>query len=189
MKTIWALFGIMSLAGVAEACTVQVRISDTATAGPGVIFQAKSTAAAMFVRIGVKLEFTSTPKPSTCGKPIEIRFEAGSPGAERPDSLAYAMPYLESGTSIHVFVERVADLTTSNRRGVVLGHVLVHEITHVLEGTVRHSDSGVMKAHWDLGDFRAMESRALPFAPLDVLLLQGAGAGRQASASALATAN
>ncbi|MEO8370534.1 MAG: hypothetical protein ABI806_15225 [Candidatus Solibacter sp.] len=189
MQTTWVLFGIISLAGMAEACTVQVRISNTAIAGQGMIYQAKSIAADMFVRIGVKLEFTSTARPHTCGKPIEIRFETGNPGAERPDSLAYAMPYLEGGTSIHVFVERVAAMAPANCGGVVLGHVLAHEITHVLQGAARHSDHGVMKAHWDAGDFRAMQSRALPFAPLDVLLLQAAGMGKPTTDSTLAAAN
>ena len=54
---------------------------------------------------------------------------------------------------------------------------------------LRASGLSVGPDEGDAGDFRAMESRALPFAPLDVLLLQGAGAGRPGSASALATAN
>jgi len=191
MKTIWVLLGTMTLAGAAAAaenCTVQVRMSNTATAAPLVLFQAKSTAAAMFAHIGVKLEFTSSARPLACGKPIEIRFEAGTRAAERPDSLAYAMPYLEGGASIHVFVERVAAMVPANRAGVVLGHVLAHEITHVLQGASRHSEDGVMKAHWDSGDFRAMESRPLPFAPLDVLLLQTAATHKTQGADSLAAA-
>ena len=187
MKTIWVLFGIMSLAATAEACAVQVRISNSAAAAPAVLFQAKSIAAAMFVHIGVKLEFTPT-AGTTCGKPIEIRFESGVPRTERPDSLAYALPYLEGGTSIHVFIERVAAIAPANRAGVVLGHVLVHEIAHVLQGASRHSATGVMKAHWDAADFRAMESRPLPFDPLDVLLLQAVGTGKGATADTLAAA-
>jgi hypothetical protein len=30
--------------------------------------------------------------------------------------------------------------------------VLAHEITHVLEGTRRHSSTGIMKARWDNHD-------------------------------------
>jgi hypothetical protein len=29
-------------------------------------------------------------------------------------------------------------------------YVLAHEIAHIIEGSDRHSDSGVMKAEWDL---------------------------------------
>ena len=45
---------------------------------------------------------------------------------------------------------------------------------HVLEGVSRHSDRGVMKARWEPADFRAMASRPLPFAAIDVLLIQAA---------------
>jgi len=191
MPTIWVLFGILTLPATgtaADTCTVQVRISNTATAAPLVLVRAKSTAAAMFAHIGIKIEFTSATRAAGCGRQIEIRFESGIPGAERPDSLAYAMPYLEGGTSIHVFIERVAALVPANLAGAVLGHVLAHEIAHVLQGASRHSDSGVMKAHWDPADLRAMELRPLPFAPLDVLLLQAAGTGKPASPGTLAAA-
>ena len=91
--------------------------------------------------------------------------------------MAYAMPYREGGARIHVFVGRVAAMVPANRMGTLLGHVLVHEITHVLQGVSRHSAQGVMKAHWDTPDFRAMEVHPLPFDDLDVLLIH-AGAKR-----------
>ena len=136
MRTIRVLIGIMlgmGVAGAAAGCAVEVRLSNTALAAPGVVSQAKWTAGAIFARIGVKLAWTSGGSAPSCGNPIEIRLEAGDPGAERPDSLAYAMPYLGGGTSIHVFVERVVAMAPASRTGVVLGHVLAHEITHVLE--------------------------------------------------------
>ena len=48
---------------------------------------------------------------------------------------------------------------------------LVHEITHVLQGIDRHSDSGVMKALWTAQDYFQMRVEALPFAPEDVELI------------------
>ena len=55
---------------------------------------------------------------------------------------------------------------------VVLAHVLVHEITHVLQRIDRHSDSGVMKAHWTLRDYAQMEKDPLPFAAEDIQLIK-----------------
>jgi len=191
MKSIWVLLGIMNLTGAAPAadyCTAQVRLTNTAVVTTPALFQAKSAAAAMFAEVGVKLKFTSAFRPSTCRHQIEIRFESGDPGADRPDSLAYALPYLESGTGIHVFVQRIEAMVPAGRAGVLLGHVLTHEITHVLEGTSRHSDNGVMKAHGDAADLRAMETRPLPFAPLDVLLLQAAATRESSPAGSLAVA-
>jgi hypothetical protein len=50
--------------------------------------------------------------------------------------------------------------------------VLVHEITHILQGVDRHSESGIMKAQWTIDDYRAMASKPLSFTPLDVKLIQ-----------------
>jgi hypothetical protein len=54
----------------------------------------------------------------------------------------------------------------------LLAHVLVHEITHILQGVARHSETGIMKAHWTPVDYRQMLVHPLPFAPEDVQLLQ-----------------
>jgi hypothetical protein len=85
--------------------------------------------------------------------------------------MAYTMPYREGGARIYVFVDRVAAMVPPSRIGPLLGHVLVHEITHGLQGVSRHSPRGVMKAHWDTPDFRAMEVHPLPFDDQDVLLI------------------
>jgi len=55
----------------------------------------------------------------------------------------------------------------------ILAHVMVHEIAHLLEGVARHSQTGVMKAHWDGYDLMQMAVTPLPFDPEDMV-----GAGR-----------
>jgi hypothetical protein len=50
----------------------------------------------------------------------------------------------------------------------VLAHVLVHEVTHILQGFPRHSESGVMKAHWDSQNFAQMTWQPLPFTDDDI---------------------
>ena len=60
--------------------------------------------------------------------------------------LAYALPY--EGTHIVILFDRVRKMQP-NYVPAVLAHVLVHEVTHILQGIQRHSESGVMKAHWD----------------------------------------
>jgi predicted metalloendopeptidase len=63
----------------------------------------------------------------------------------------------------------------------VLGHVIAHEIGHVLEGVARHSTDGLMKPHWTLQDYWRMKNRHLFFAAEDVelmhLSMQRASAG------------
>ena len=54
----------------------------------------------------------------------------------------------------------------------MLAHVMVHEITHVIEGVCRHSKRGIMKAVWTDEDTRWMRARPLKFAEEDVKLIQ-----------------
>ena len=50
----------------------------------------------------------------------------------------------------------------------VLAHVMVHGTTHILEGLERHSDNGVMKAHWTNEDIASMARKQLSFDPSDL---------------------
>jgi hypothetical protein len=58
--------------------------------------------------------------------------------------------------------------------------VLVHEITHVLQGIEhqRHSEDGVMKARWTADDLYQMSYRPLHFDPFDVELIRRGLANR-----------
>ena len=65
----------------------------------------------------------------------------------------------------------------------LLAHVLVHEIAHILQGINRHSDEGVMKAHWDANDYHLMQSKPLFFTPKEIDLIQLGVATREEHAS------
>jgi len=71
-----------------------------------------------------------------------------------------------------VFYDRITETVGAVTLPHLLAHVLVHEITHILEGVARHSETGVMKAHWTSEDYRKMGGHHLPFAPEDVELIQ-----------------
>jgi hypothetical protein len=102
---------------------------------------------------------------------IEMQLVSGAPETFHPGALAYSMPYGTAGTRIHVFCDRVLGVSSHELGGAYLGHVMAHEITHVLEGISRHSAEGVMKAHWDVNDFYQMVYRPLRFATRDVDLI------------------
>jgi hypothetical protein len=106
--------------------------------------------------------------------PIVIEVVGESPPEVVPGVLAYSN--LCRGR-ITVFLDRIEKL---ENQAIVLAHVLVHEITHVAEGINRHSDSGVMKAHWTGRDFAEMRLRPLGFAPEDLQLIRQ-GLSRRAS--------
>jgi hypothetical protein len=55
---------------------------------------------------------------------------------------------------------------------VLLAHVMVHEVTHVLQGMDHHSDTGVMKARWTSDDYKKMLWDPLPFTDYDATLVR-----------------
>jgi hypothetical protein len=70
-----------------------------------------------------------------------------------------------------VFWDRIEHPSYPASKGVILTHVLVHEITHILQRIDRHSESGVMKAAWANQDYRDMAWRPLSFTPHDIVLI------------------
>jgi hypothetical protein len=73
---------------------------------------------------------------------------------------------------VRVFCDRIQKSVAPEREPYLMGHVLAHEITHVLEGTDFHAVSGVMKAVWDFRECRQMTVHPLMFTATDILLIR-----------------
>ena len=82
-----------------------------------------------------------------------------------PKSLAYTNT---SDQHIEVLYDRIAAMVERIVLPKLLGHVLAHEIAHVLEGVARHSDTGILKARWDEHDVHDLAWKPLAFASEDV---------------------
>jgi hypothetical protein len=122
----------------------------------------------MFRGIGVKIDWR-TGIYACPSDGIVISMSDRTPATLVPDALAYAKPY--EGTHIVVFYDRIVESYRSVRVAQLLGHVLVHEITHILEGIARHSKSGVMKAFWTEIDYEQMSCKPMNFDREDVELI------------------
>jgi hypothetical protein len=48
-------------------------------------------------------------------------------------------------------------------RSVILGHVIAHEVGHLLLGTNSHSQDGIMSAEWSGSELRRLAKGALLF--------------------------
>lgn len=148
---------------------------------------AKVTARKMFADIGVAVKFCEKSKcPANREGIIQIRLNTGVPAERFPGALAYAMPY--EGIHIEVFADRLRKLIDPKRMHNLLAHVLVHEITHMLQGVIRHSETGVMKAQWEHQDHLKMGFKPLDFTDHDILLIRlglNARASRATNHSAL----
>jgi hypothetical protein len=130
-------------------------------------FRAEGTASGIYSRIGVKLDWRRDPQsyaPPNQG--ITITLSEGTEPTFHPGALAYAMPYQKR--TIGVLFDRVKAAAVPP----LLTYVLVHEIAHMLSGTDEHAAEGIMKSHWDEGDYAEMRRGRLTFTPRDVLLIQ-----------------
>jgi hypothetical protein len=177
MKTFWAIGIVMAgLSAQAAECTVTVYVR-AGSSWSAMLGRAEMQAAGMFRKIGVAVRFRNgadrvNASDDGCGAPIVLTM--GSQAGDQRSSehaLAYATPYSKSGTCIHVFLDRVAPGRNPYFETVLLAHVLVHELTHVLESVDRHSEEGIMKARWDSRDQELMKAHPLPFAAIDVELI------------------
>jgi len=129
----------------------------------------------MFAKIGVEIDWRSL-GTSCPARALVVSLETQEPDRFFPHAFGYAQPY--EGTHIHVFYDRVQKAVGPSRVRYLLAHVLVHEITHMLEGTVRHSESGIMKARWDAEESTDLHWKPLEFAPEDIHLIYSGLAGR-----------
>jgi hypothetical protein len=68
-------------------------------------------------------------------------------------------------------MDRIETTVPSNKQGKLLTYVLIHEITHILQGVAEHSPTGIMKAHWAREDHYAMWNGVLSFTPADIQLI------------------
>ena len=108
------------------------------------------------------------PKYRGPAKVIEVFVRRAVPSDFRAGSLGFTRLDSEAVAHVEVFYDRIHSCAPPSAVAPILAHVLVHEITHVLEGVARHSASGMMKAHWDAEDFKRMPHASLEFTAEDL---------------------
>ena len=167
-----ATLGFSSWADSIPVSRRQVTVCMGSTGDIELEHQAKAVSSGIFSEIGVKLQWRGRNNCPQEG--IFITLSNNTPVSLLPDAMAYALL-----THVVVFYDRVKNKPGSV--ACVLGHVVAHEIGHILQGVEHHSESGVMKAHWTGVDCREMTWRPLHFTPEDVLLINRGLEVREAS--------
>jgi hypothetical protein len=130
---------------------------------------AERIATDIYAQIGVELQWRYCRVCPAGG--IRIGMTVNPPASLAPGALAYTTPYGEG--TVRVFFDRLLDAGGRNReiRTALLGHVLAHEIGHVLQGISRHSEGGVMKARWEYRDVLDMLRKPFSFTAMDEQLI------------------
>jgi len=117
--------------------------------------------------------------PGRTAPTIVVIFSETAPERLEPAVVAQARPYATDGVRITFFRDRLQSFfyAMPSWVGSVLGHVMAHEIAHVLQGISRHSETGLMRPHWSHGDYRQMPVKPLPLTPYDIQLIRRGMAG------------
>ena len=100
-----------------------------------VIYPAQMFAVKLFAEIGLKLRWRDSCSASL--DVIKVAISNHTAESEHPGTVAYALPY--EGSHIVVLYDRVKLGVPHTYVSQVLAYVLVHEISHVIEGIDRHS--------------------------------------------------
>jgi hypothetical protein len=183
MKHYMQVAGLMVLAGVHVQAARDSRPADVTVFVEGGRFPpnivdcvARGSVTRMYARLGVRIDWRigNAARGTASGSPVTIQMRYANDNERHLplDSLAFSLPFGDGNTAVTVMynrIQRVAD--RSGREQVILAHVLAHEIGHILQRSDRHVGTGVMKAHWNNQDLRAMEKRPLEFTPEDIHLI------------------
>ncbi len=183
MMAILAAGTVMAAQAEVHERTITVYVVEGSTVPFRISYPARALASRMFAEAGIQIDWRLGKLMSGgSGRPIEIVYDTNRPEDFKRGALAYALPF--EGTHIHVFYDRIARTGESDPTRL-LAHVLVHEITHILQGVARHSTEGIMKAHWSCRDIAGMRQKPLPFTPDDLKLIHE-GMDRRATGPVLA---
>src|ERR1700730_17924190 len=106
------------------------------------------------------------PKPDTRNY-LVVSIRRGDPASVFPGALGFALPDAQLGVHATIFYDRIEAVTQLVIITVpkMLGHVMAHEIGHVLLGSTEHSSAGIMKAIWDRTDFQYDPAARMEFTP------------------------
>jgi len=133
------------------------------------VFRATRQASRLFEKIGTTVQFRNSRTNQKVGAGLELNMYIAmeAPAGMSSAALGLSHPFRQDGR-IEVFYSRIQEYKPVECRDVVLAYILIHEITHVLEGMQRHAPTGVMKEKWDREDFKKIQAARLQFDPIDV---------------------
>jgi hypothetical protein len=144
---------------------IGIRVYNYAGLDDGELLQAKQRAVAVFRQAGLRATFVDCPLAAAevdrypdCAsgrEPVEfvLRLQPGypPPGLAASGVSGFALPDTEGfGTFVTVFTAGADVLAQGSRRNapVILGHLMAHEIGHLLLRSPRHSVAGIMRSGW-----------------------------------------
>jgi hypothetical protein len=151
------------------AASMTVCVEKAAGVEEEVLERGEMSAGKILALIGLEIEWRNQRRSCPPERdPIILNVATNTPRDYFPRAYGTALPY--EGIHISVFYDRIQRIQP-DQVVPLLGHVLAHEIVHILSGTDSHSETGVMKRRWSQSDLEQMLIRPLPFSSFDISLL------------------
>jgi hypothetical protein len=186
-------FGVLDQNALGDPAVLplRVRVDDHAAIPEGILTLAKAVVARIYSKAGVGLVWAgpSVVTPDPHGEPDPFQQRDSVPTfriiivpdslAERVDADSKALGLAtgnerQPGHLAYVFYDRVRNLSVryEDHRGGVLGHVIAHEIGHLLLPRGTHSETGLMRADWSRDDLEHVVHGTLLFTPWEAALIR-----------------
>jgi hypothetical protein len=193
-----------------ENITISVRVYNYAGVENRILKEAQRLAATLLKKVSVGTDWLECrlgpqvadgTRQSGCEKPFDhtdvvlklIPQAKARKLKQTAEALGLAVPTPPVGLgTVYIFVEQADRLAFSGpfpvgyevARAVVHGHVIAHEIGHLLLGPGSHSSTGIMSSSWSEGVIKRMATAHLSFTDLErSLILDRLSAATQAVGS------
>ena len=156
-----------------ETLSIRVLVVNQAKVPDLTLQEAEHQATRIFSGFGITLLWTNT-------KPGEPHYEAAVqmrivvvPDSRTERNRRLAIAHSEN-MAAYAFYRRIVGLAEHNGADVaaLAGHVIAHEIGHLLLPYDSHSSSGVMRGEWDRAQFDEMAKGLLAFGPEQAHLIR-----------------
>jgi hypothetical protein len=188
MKKLLAIGFLLSVAvpaggaDQAEALWVRVFVYNYAGLPAGCVDRAQREAGRIYRQIGVHVEWIDCPmsergtRPAVCDtrrgpSNLELRLLSRSMAKGLgfdSTAMGFALqPHDGPGSLANVFTHRAAELAVNRNldHAVILGHLIAHELAHLLLGPARHSAGGLMRDGWGKRELAWAAQGSLTFLP------------------------
>jgi hypothetical protein len=190
-----ALLTITTLASLPAVVAAQpnrpavlVMLQNDANAPSELVERAKAEVTRLFGLIDIDIAWViDVPKPGTRLRVVSITTWEPSDQNVQPSVLGYTQTAPEKrGVRGYVFWRRVelTSLTFTARLDRLLAVAIAHEVGHMLLPDGKHAKTGLMRAPWDAGHFRAASAGLLTFSSDSAVLIERERAKERASISA-----
>jgi hypothetical protein len=167
------IVSVPMLGAPAPELRITVAVIDFATVAPPTRVRGEEEAGRLLKVAGISsiwIDIASDEESDLPPGAIILRMLAEAGTGHDPKALGVALALGPGAIYATIFFDRVcaraADPELSEagaNLAVLLGHVIAHEIGHLLLGSNSHSQSGLMSASWDVSDMRALARGRLSF--------------------------